>query len=315
MSAAGSGKSKIVAELPAACADETKAFEFMERERWGGNPRCPRCESENVYQMKDRVTGERNKNFKWCCRGCGKYMFTVRKGTIFEDSPIPLRFWCYAFWRAATSKKGVAALEIRRQTGLSYKSALFMMHRIRFAMADESPAPLEGDVEVDELFWGGRVSQRRGLSKRGQKVKTPILALVQRGGGVRVKPIPDVSAQSLKESIRQHVRSSSRIMTDQHGGYRGIGREYRGGHHTVNHSHYEFARGDVSTNTVESFFALMRRGLNGIYHSVSKEHLHRYMAEYQFRYCHRKLEDGQRTILAIKGGIGKRLLYREPVSR
>ena len=308
MSAAGSNKSKIVEELPAACADETAAVEFMERQRWGDKPQCPRCDSVDVYPMKDRVTGGRNKNFKWCCKDCGKYMFTVKTDTIMSGSPIPLRHWCYAFWRACTSKKGVSAKEIERQTGLSYKSALFMMHRIRYAMQEDHKDYLYGDVVADETFVGGKP---RYPGQR--KPKAVVMALVERNGSVRIKPIPDVSAKSLKEAIRQHVHSSARILTDQHSGYTGIGREYAGGHETVNHSKLEYVRGDVTTNPAESFFAVFKRGVNGVYHSISKKHLHRYLSEFEFRYNRRKWEDGDRTVAAIQGGIGKRLLYREPI--
>lgn len=135
-------KSKIVAEIPAACSDEATAVEFMEKVRWGGEPFCPHCGTVGeCRQMKDRTTGERSKRFLWRCMACRK-QFTVRVGTVFEDSRIPLRHWCYAFWAACASKKGVSALQIKRMTGLSYKSALFMMHRIRFAMADPSARPL-----------------------------------------------------------------------------------------------------------------------------------------------------------------------------
>lgn len=307
MSTVGSDKSEIIASLPAACADESAAVEFMERQRWGDKPQCPRCESVDVYPMKDRITGERNKNFKWCCKSCGKYMFTVKTDTIMSGSPIPLRFWCFAFWRAATSKKGVAALEIQRQTGLSYKSALFMMHRIRLAMKEDHKEYLRGDVVADETFIGGKP---RFPGQR--KPKAVVMALVERHGSIRVKPVADVSAKSLKEAVRQHVHSSARLMTDENASYKGLGKEYRA-HETVNHSKLEYVRGDITTNSAESFFAVLKRGVNGVYHSVSKKHLHRYLSEFEFRYNRRKWEDGDRTVAAIQGGIGKRLLYREPI--
>ena len=151
-------KSGLVMRLPKACSDESAAVDFLEAQRWGDHPACMHCGSTNVYKMKDR-NGERNKRFLWKCKEpqCGK-QYTVRKGTVFEDSLIPLRYWCYAFWAACSSKKGVSALQIKRQTGLSYKSALFMMHRIRFAMADDhaNPEPLTGIIEVDETYVGGR---------------------------------------------------------------------------------------------------------------------------------------------------------------
>jgi transposase-like protein len=147
----------VLEALPLACADEKAAVEFMEKQRWGGHPACPRCGSVSVYQMRDSKTGERQADYRWRCREKHpSQQFTVRTGTVFEDSRAELRHWCFAFWRAATSKKGVSALEIHRQTGLSYKSSLFMLHRIRFAMADSVPGMLSGPVEVDETYVGGK---------------------------------------------------------------------------------------------------------------------------------------------------------------
>jgi transposase-like protein len=145
----------VLTALPLACSDERAAVEFMEKQRWAGQPACPRCGDMDVYQMKNIETGERQVNYRWRCKGC-KQQYTVRTGTVFEDSRIELRHWCYAFWRAATSKKGVVALEIHRQTGLSYKSSLFLLQRIRFAMNNSMPGMLEGPVEADETFAGGK---------------------------------------------------------------------------------------------------------------------------------------------------------------
>lgn len=300
-----------IQDLPAACADEGMAVEFMEKHRWGEHPGCPHCGDMDVYQMKSR-DGSREKHYRWRCRGCKK-QFSVRTGTVFEDSRIPLRHWCFAFWRASTSKKGVSALEVHRQTGLSYKSCLFLLHRIRFAMAPTDGNPLTGTVEVDETYIGGkaRVGQDR------QKVwenKAPVVALVQRGGNVRSMVVPDVTAKTLKNAVRENVDRRARIMTDEAHQYRGIGREFEGGHHTVKHSADEYVRGDVTTNTVEGYFSIVKRGLNGIYHSVSKKHLHRYLAEYEFRYNRRTSEDGERVVAAIKAADGKRLRYREPIA-
>ena len=144
-------KSAIVTAIPFACANERAAVEFMELQRWEGEAPCPRCGDMNVYQMQDRQTGERQKNYRWRCRGC-QQQFTVRVGTVMEDSPIPLRHWCLAFYLACTAKKGVSAMQIKRQTGLSYKSALFLMHRIHYAMQPEHDTPLSGTVEVDQTY-------------------------------------------------------------------------------------------------------------------------------------------------------------------
>lgn len=306
---------EIVAEIPAACADEMAAVEFMEKQRWGEHVACPHCGDLNVYQMA-ALSGGRQKNFRWRCRGC-KQQFTVRTGTVFEDSKIELRHWCYAFWRASTSKKGVSALEIKRQTSLSYKSALFMLHRIRFAMQDvhTSMNKLGGDVEVDEIYIGGKPRLKLFGEPAPRKDKPVVVALVERGGCVRAQPIADVTGKTLKDVIRKNVETSARIMTDELKSYSGLEKEFAGGHETVCHSRGEYARGDVTTNTVEGFFSIVRRGLDGIYHSVSKEYLPLYLNEFSFRYDFRKLNDGDRTRLAIRRANGKRLMYRDPVSK
>lgn len=295
--------------LPAACADELKAVEFMEQHRWGDAPGCPHCGDMNVYKMTGK-DGGREKHFRWRCRGC-KQQFSFRTGTVFEDSRIPARHWCFAFWRAATSKKGVSALEIHRQTGLSYKSCLFMLHRIRFAMAPTDGNPLTGTVEIDETYVGRGTPGTMGRKLSGNK--SAVVAMVERGGKVRSMVVPDVTAKTLKTAIRNNVDRRARIMTDEYGAYKGLGKEYAGGHETVRHSAGEYVRGDAYTNTAESYFNILKKGITGIYHSVSKKHLHRYLAEFEFRYNHRELRDGERVVAAIEAADGKRLRYRDPV--
>lgn len=304
---------EVIKALPKACADEKLAHEFMEEKRWGDCPSCPECGSVNVYKMMHSKTGERQVNFRWRCNDC-KDQYTVRKGTVFEESRIELRHWCFAFWRATTSKKGVSALEIHRQTGVSYKSCLFMLNRIRFAMSDSAPEPLKGDVECDETYVGGK-PRYKGQSKRGRGTKkVPVFAMVERGGSVKARPVPNVTAKTLKTAILENVASSSRIITDENNSYNRIGAYFDGGHESVCHSKKEYVRGDIHSNTVEGFFASVKRGLNGIYHSVSKEHLHRYMSEFEFRYNNRDLEDGERVVAAIKGALGKRLTYKGSIA-
>lgn len=315
MSRVASNKSKITAAIPAACADERAAVEFMELQRWGDDPHCPRCESPDVYIMKDRKTGERQSDWRWRCRECGR-QYTVRIGTVFEDSRIPLRHWCYAFWRACTSKKGVSAKEIERQTGLSYKSALFMMNRIWYAMApDDDGTRFSGDVEVDESYFGGKPRNRdpKNRTRAGRSVerKAAVFGMVERNGRVRAQPVTSVSGSNLKPIIRRNVDIRTRIISDEWSGYKGLGIGPRR-HETVNHSKREWARGDVHTNTIESFWALCKRSVHGIHHSLSKEHLHRYVGEWCWRYNHRKMDDGERTVAAIKAAEGKRLMYRQP---
>lgn len=161
-------KSEIVEALPLACADEDAAVEFLEAQRWGKTPKCPHCESADVYKMLDR-DGTRNKRYLWRCRGCGN-QYTVRLGAVYEESRIPLKHWCYAYWRACSSKKGVAAREIQRHCQINYRSALFLMHRIRFAMTPDpkSLLLLKGIVECDESYVGGRPRPGTGPQKRGR---------------------------------------------------------------------------------------------------------------------------------------------------
>ena len=324
----GEAKSEVIRQIPLACADEDEAVRFFERQRWPDGASCPRegCGSTEVYRM----TGKAALRYLWRCRDC-KRQFTVKVGTIMEDSPIHMRHWAYAFWAACAGKKGVAAKEIQRMTGLSYKSALFMMHRIRWAMVEGSPDMLAGDVEVDETYVGGKprpagMRSRKFMSlkhadRTGRAIpevhytkrKAPVMALVERNGNVRTRVLPEVRAHNLKQAIRDMVDPSARIMTDEQLPYRGIGREFKGGHHTVNHSQKEYARGDVHTNTAESFFSTLKRGMYGVYHNVSRRHLHRYVTHTEFLWNTRWLEDGQRVVRAIQQAEGRRLMYRRPV--
>jgi transposase-like protein len=300
----------VIGKIPLACANELAAVEFFEQQRWGRTPGCVHCGSVEVYKMLDAKTGERNKRFLWRCRDCGK-QYTVRIGTVYEESRIELRHWCYAFWRGATSKKGVSALEIKRNCQISYKSALFLMNRIRFAMAPDPYAKkLSGTVECDETYVGGKPRYpRAGMRGRGT-AKTPVFAAVERQGRIRRHIVTDVSGLTLRHAIRNSVNTRARIITDDFLSYKGIGPEYAGGHHTICHSTKEYVRGDVHTNTVESSFALVKRGLTGIYHSVSKEYLHRYLWQFDFMWNNRQLNDGERTVAAVKAAEGKRLMYK-----
>ncbi|MBI1374191.1 MAG: IS1595 family transposase [Phycisphaera sp.] len=315
----GQDKSEIVADIPLACADETAAVEFLEKQRWDGGACCPRCGDVDVYQMRDRKTGERNKRFLWRCKGC-KQQFTVRIGTVMEESRIPARHWVYAFWRMCTSKKGVSALEIKRHTGLSYKSALFLLHRVRWAAAPKQDGPkLKGTVEVDETRVGGKPRKHRPHRADGKytwkhKPKAPVFgAVVRETGQVRARVIPSVTTANLKKACNELIDQSSTLISDEAPAYVGIGREYAG-HESVKHSAYEYVRGDITTNTIESFWAILKRGINGVYHNVSRKHLQRYVDEFEFRYNHREMEDGERVVAAIRGANDKRLMYREPVA-
>ncbi|HTF89974.1 MAG TPA: IS1595 family transposase [Planctomycetota bacterium] len=311
---AGQAKSAVVAEIPLACSNEAAAVAFFEARLWKGSPRCPRCASTEVARILSKA-GDHGPRFLWRCRGCRK-QFTIRVGTVLEDSRIPLMHWAYAFWAACASKKGVSAMQIQRQTGLSYKSALFLMHRIRFAMADDgSKSPkLAGTVEVDETYVGGKPRTREQAERSYHDRKTPVMALVERGGNVRAFPIQRVNSKTLQLALLAHIDQSARIMSDEHTAYPAVARRFDGGHYTVKHSAGEYVRGEVYTNTVEGFFSLLKRGMVGTFHSVSKKHLHRYVSEFQFRYNARKIDDGARTELAIQAARGKKLYYKVAVN-
>jgi len=269
--------------------------------------------------------GERNARFLWRCTGC-KQQYTVRVGTIMEDSPIPMRHWAYAFWQACASKKGVSAKEIERVTGVTYKTALFMMHRIRWAMApaNESLPKLGGEgktVEYDETYVGGKP---RGYALRAdgqprfgpppdfKDRKTPVVAGIERGGRVKAKVVANVTPETLKSHVRNMVDTDTTLMTDDRRGYIGLEKEYHA-HHRINHSRGRYVNGDIHTNTIEGFFSILKRKMIGTHHVVSRKHLHRYVSEVEFLHNTRHLDDGQRTVLAIQSADHKRLTYKAQV--
>lgn len=213
----------ILEALRTASADERLATEFMEARRWGSSPACPRCGSLSVYTMRDAKTGERNKDCRWRCRDC-KRQYSVRTGTVFEESRLPMRVWVFAFWSACSSKKGVSALQISRECDVSYKSALFVMHRIRKAMSVEPDGKLAGTVEADETYIGGKPRNKGPWNKRGHSGKEAVIGIVERGGDIRYKHMERVSADKLAEAIAENVDPSARLVTDESSAYTKVGR-------------------------------------------------------------------------------------------
>ena len=316
-------KSDIIREIPLAHADEAAAVAFLEKYRWGSTPTCVHCESRDVYQMED-ASGQRSKRYLWRCRTCGK-QYTVRIGTVMEHSHIPLRHWVYAIWQVVSCKKGVAALQIKRHTQITYRAALFLANRLRhgFAHASDVITKLDEIVEADETYVGGK-PRKKGVSKRGRGTKKiPVFAVVQRYGNVRAQVVVSINSDTLKGALKKMVSPTAIVLTDDLNSYHGLGKHFEA-HHSVNHSAKEYARewpgeppkeakGDsLHSNTIESFFAILKRGIKGIYHNVSPKHLHRYVSEFAWRYNIRTLNDGDRTVAAIPPMIGSRLLYREP---
>ncbi|MGD0461008.1 MAG: IS1595 family transposase [Tepidisphaeraceae bacterium] len=293
---------------------EDQAREFFEVRRWPDGPFCPHCASVNVY----RLNGQSQRPGLLECRDC-KGNFTVTVGTVMEDSHLPLSFWAKAFHLIASSKKGFSALQLQRNLGLgSYRTAWFMGHRIREAMRAEPVAGmLKGKVQVDESYVGGKPRPGTGPHKRGRgTAKAPVMVLVEsgEGGQAHSRYIQSVDGDTAKGTIREMVADSSAIFTDELAVYNGIGSHFKGGHTSVNHAagQYVGPNGET-TNTAESYFALLKRGHYGVYHKMSKKHLHRYCGEFDFRWNGRTLTDADRRDEAIKGAEGKRLMYKSPI--
>jgi transposase-like protein len=308
-------RSPVVEELPIACSNEQAAVEFLERKRWGDCPCCPECGSVAVYRMKSR-DGARNARFMWRCKDCSK-QYTVRTGTVLAESLVPLHKWCRAMWMTASGKNGVSALELSRAIQVNYRTALFMLHRLRHAMTDNDPNPpkLDGIVECDETYVGARKPRYTGQNKRGRGTsKQPVAAVLQRGGTVRTRVIPRVNGHNLRAMLMDNVATTARVMTDGEQGYRGADAVFAS-HEVVDHGRREYVRGDITTNGVEGFFARVKRGINGVYHNVSREHLHRYMDHFAFMHNTRFMTDGERTLDLLRRTQGKRLLYRDPVTK
>ena len=309
-------KSELLTALRKATVNESQAVAFIEQQRWGNEAACPRCGDTNVYQMKDAKTGERNKDYRWRCRGC-KEMFTVRTGTTFEESRLPLRVWVYCFWKACSSKKGISALQLSREMEITHKSALFVLRRIRHGVGTEINAPkLQGTVEIDECYVGGKPRNRSSNNPRGRGTKrAPVLGMVQRGGDVRFRMMDRLTVNRLREVIAENTDLSCRIITDEYPNYRSIGKAFEGGHEFVRHVAGQYVKPgtDIHSNSIEGVFSLLKRGVYGTFHSVSKKHLPNYLNEFEFRFNTRKQDDGERVTAAIKASDGKRLMYRESV--
>ncbi|MBV6505226.1 MAG: IS1595 family transposase ISNwi1 [Syntrophorhabdaceae bacterium] len=285
---------------------ENEARQYIEKIRWPNGVECPHCgNTKKIYAL----SGKSTRPGLYKCGACRK-QFTVTVGTVMHRSRLTMKQWLIAFHQMCASKKGISALQLQRELGIKqYKSAWFQTHRIRCAM-EETPfkEALSGTVEVDETYVGGK---NRPDSRRGRGTeKTPVVALVSRKGKAFSKPVERVNAEQLKGAIREMVDEKSRIITDEWRAYQGIGNEFAGGHETVNHGEKEYARGDVHTNTVESYFSLLKRGVMGAFHHISKYHLPRYCNEFSFRWNNRDVDDGQRTEVAIRGIKGKRLVYK-----
>jgi transposase-like protein len=290
-------------------SDIDVATEFVAKLRWPHGPVCPRCGSvEHSYLNTRRI---------WKCKGCKK-QFSVKLGTIFEDSALGLDKWLPAVWLVANSKNGISSHELARSLGVTQKSSWFMLHRIRLAMQTGSFDKLDGEVEVDETFIGGKARnmhpavRKRKITARGPKDKSVVLGIRQRDGETRAGVISDTKRRTLQGHVRRNVEPGAALYTDLHSGYSGLDQTYA--HEVVDHAE-RYVDGRAHTNGLENFWSLLKRGLHGTYVSVEPFHLFRYIDERLFAYNLRDLNDFGRFVAVLAASSGRRLTYAELTGR
>lgn len=297
-------------------SDNDKARELLESLRWPKGIVCPRCNNDakgktiSKLEPKEGSKAGVRKGVYFC--GACRKQFTVTIGTVFEGSHIPMSKWVMALFIICSSKKAISAHQLHRMLGITYKTAWFMAHRIRFAFGNDKRV-LTGTVEVDEAFVGGK-----GTLKTRYKRQTPVLALVQRDGSMQARVIASVTAKNVGQHLHACISKDAIVNTDEHKAYKVPLKQWKG-HHSVSHSRYEFSRrnpdGSVAgINFAESFFSLLKCGVFGAWHCVSREHLPKYAHEFQFRWNHRKMTDGERMAAAVPFMTGARLYYRKPAN-
>lgn len=304
---------------------EADAYKFLEELRWDGQPVCPHCGSvRKPYfltpadgESRKTRTGAASQRRVWKCADCRK-QFSVLTGTVFHGTRVPVRTWCFVIFEMCSSKNGVSAREIERKYDLTPKTAWFMLHRLREAMKrDPLAGLLSGRVVADETWYGGKPSNRHGHDPKkhmqGHHDKTAIMSLVSRETGeVRSRVMPNVKPANLRAVLHEHVDPErTHLHTDGARNYRLIGHEFAS-HQAVNHDVREYVRGDVSTNQAEAYFSQLKRSLDGTHHHVSRVHLDRYLAEFDFRFSTRKCTDTERMRLLGRQAGNRRLTYRKP---
>jgi transposase-like protein len=292
-----------------AFSDDSAAREAREAVMWPHGPVCPRCGS------LDRITAVKGGRAGLYRCGACKRQFTVTVGTIFERSKVPLHKWWLAVHLMAASKKGMSAHQMHRMLGVTYETAWFMEHRVREAMKPGEKLPPMGGggtvVEIDETFIGKKEGKPVTF---GYAHKHAIMTLVQRGGSARSFHVDGTSAKDLLPIIKANVHPDTRVITDEAGQYAHLNKHFTE-HDFVRHSKGEYGRGDVHTNTAEGFYSVFKRGMKGVYQHCAEKHLHRYVAEFDFRYSNRiklGVDDGERAEKIVTGAMGKRLMYRRP---
>lgn len=296
-------------------SDKQNAIDFIVALRWADGVTCPHCQSKELYYVKTR--------FLWQCKGCKK-QFTVKVGTIFEDSALGLDKWLCAIWMIANAKNGISSYEIARALGVTQKSGWFMLHRIRLAMQEGSIEKLSGDVEADETYVGGRAETMHnwkrlanGVQGRGTVGKAIVFGVLQRNtkeqnSKVKVGVVKNTKKRTLQAEINNKVETGASLYTDTLKSYEGLNAEYV--HEAINHA-TEYARGNVHTNGIENFWSLFKRGLRGTYVTCDAEHLFRYLDEQAFRFNNRIVTDAQRFEMVLGSVAGKRLTYNELIAK
>jgi transposase-like protein len=299
-----------------AFTNDALAREAIEKLLWPNGPVCPHC---GCVSKIGKIEGKSARPGLYYCGDC-KAQFTVTVGTIFERSKVPLSKWWFAIHLLASSKKGMSSNQLGRMLGVTVQTAWFMSHRIREAMRDGALSPMGGEgkiVEVDETFFGNK----EGFEVRqGAWHKNAVLTLVERGGAARSFHISNVTKEEILPIVRANLAKESHVMTDEAARYAKLGDEFAD-HHAVDHSRGEYGYTDrvtgvkVNTNTMEGYYSIFKRGMKGVYQHCSEKHLHRYLAEFDFRYSNRVklgVDDAPRAAKIVKGAKGKRLMYRRP---
>jgi transposase-like protein len=297
--------------------DADKAREYLEAERWPNGPICPHCGGTDKNR---KLEGKAHRPGLYQCGDC-REQFTVTVGTVFERSKVPLNKWLLATHLMASSKKGISAHQLHRSIGVTYKTAWFIFHRIREAMRNDDDTPMGsggGIVEADETFIGKDPKWHRYKTKRGGQHKMKVLALVDRDTGrARAQVVDHLSKKDILPILKRNIAREARLSTDEAGYYTGMD-QFFAEHLSVNHGADEYVRGEAHTNTLEGFFSIFKRGMKGIYQHCGKQHLHRYVAEFEFRYNYRTANDytdTERTAVILKAAEGCRLTYRRTDTR
>ena len=294
---------KTLVEAVRLFGDQDKAFEFLKAMRWPNGVVCPFCKGGSHSFLSTRKT--------WQCKGCSK-QFSIKKGSIFEDSPIKLDKWLIAMWLLANAKNGISSYELHRSIGVTQKTAWFMLHRLRYALQSGSLERLMDHVEVDETYIGGKARNMHPMKReatikgRGASGKVVVMGMLERGGEVKTQIVATPSKKTLQGIIRSNVVKGSNVYSDALKSYKGLSTEYV--HGVIDHA-TAYVEGTVHTNGLENYWSLLKRTISGTYVSVEPFHLHRYLNEQSFRYNERKGTDGERFEIAAGGVGGKRLTY------